>query len=42
MTDVNTAWAVISIMFFVGGLTIGYYAPKYKQSRIRRGDGRWD
>ena len=43
--DINTIWSVISIAFFVGGLTMGYYASRYKQDKEPskvRGFGRWD
>jgi len=32
----------INVAYFVGGLTIGYYIPKWRDSRKNRGDGRWD
>jgi hypothetical protein len=40
--DLNTVWAIISISFFIGGITIGYYAPHWRRSRKPRGYGRWD
>lgn len=45
MMDINTIWSIISISFFVGGLTMGYYVSRYKQDRESskvRGFGRWD
>ena len=42
ISDLNTAWAIISICFFIGGLTIGWYTKDRKKSKIKRGDGRWD
>jgi glycerol-3-phosphate acyltransferase PlsY len=33
---------IISLLYLVGGITIGYYIPKWIASRKIRGDGRWD
>ena len=42
IADLNTIWAIISLMFFAGGVTIGWYTRDWKKTKIRRGDGRWD
>jgi|TARA_Y100000590_G_C15181555_1_gene811453 hypothetical protein len=42
LADINSFWSIISICFFIGGLTIGWVAKDWKKSEKRRGDGRWD
>tara|TARA_Y100000590_G_scaffold469485_1_gene657308 strand:+ start:1256 stop:1393 length:138 start_codon:yes stop_codon:yes gene_type:complete len=42
ISDLNTVWAIISLMFFAGGVTIGWYVKDFKYSKIKRGSGRWD
>ena len=33
---------IICLLYLVGGITIGYYIPKWRAYRKNRGDGRWD
>jgi len=42
--DFNLFWSVISICYFVGGLTIGWWVTEWKHRRKpkRSGMGRWD
>ena len=40
--DMNTFWSIISMCFFIGGLSIGWFCRDWKRSSVRRGDGRWD
>ena len=38
----DLGFTLICMAYFFGGLTIGYYIPKWKESRKKKGDGRWD
>jgi len=42
--DLNAFWSIISICFFIGGLTIGWICRDWrkKSKKVKRGDGRWD
>jgi hypothetical protein len=42
IADLNVFWSIISMCFFIGGLTIGWVSKDWKKSMKRRGDGRWD
>ena len=33
MVDVETFWSIMSIMLFIGGLSMGWYARDWKQVR---------
>ena len=35
-------WTLLSICYFVGGLTIGYYFSLWKHGKKKTGTGRWD
>ena len=38
----DLGFTLICLAYFAGGITIGYYIPKWRKSRKPRGDGRWD
>ena len=43
MVDDFTFYSILSICYFVGGLTIGYYFSQWKNNRTKKsGTGRWD
>ena len=44
MVDDLTFYSILSLCYFVGGLTMGYYFSKWKNNRKpkRAGTGRWD
>ena len=44
MVDDLTFYSILSLCYFVGGLTLGYYFRQWKNSRKgkRSGTGRWD
>ena len=44
MVDELTFYSILSLCYFVGGLTLGYYFSQWKNGRIpkRSGMGRWD
>jgi len=44
MVDDFTFYSILSICYFVGGLTLGYYFSQWKNSKKgkKSGLGRWD
>ena len=44
MVDDFTFYSILSLCYFVGGLTLGYYFSQWKNNRKpkRSGMGRWD
>tara|TARA_Y100000310_G_C20673707_1_gene811674 strand:- start:721 stop:906 length:186 start_codon:yes stop_codon:yes gene_type:complete len=44
MVDDLTFYSILSLCYFVGGLTLGYYFSQWKNNRKpkRSGMGRWD
>ena len=38
----DLGFTLICMAYFFGGITIGYYIPKWRKSRKPKGDGRWD
>jgi len=44
MVDDLTFYSILSLCYFVGGLTLGYYFSQWKNGRKpkRSGMGRWD
>ena len=44
MVDDITFYSIISLCYFVGGLTIGYYFSQWKNRKKgkKAGTGRWD
>ena len=44
MVDDFTFYSILSLCYFVGGLTLGYYFSQWKSNRKpkRSGMGRWD
>ena len=43
MVDDFTFYSILSICYFVGGLTLGYYFSQWKNNRKKKsGTGRWD
>jgi hypothetical protein len=43
MVDDLTFYSILSLCYFVGGLTMGYYFSQWKNSRKKKsGMGRWD
>ena len=42
IVDLNTVWAIISMCFIIGGMTIGWYSRDWKKTTKKRGVGRWD
>ena len=42
ISDLNMVWSIISICYFIGGLTLGWYTKDLIRKRKKRGLGRWD
>jgi len=35
-------FTAICMLYFAGGITIGWYMRDWKKTKKRKGDGRWD